>query len=365
MPRTYLIGTLVAGAVAAMLGCGDRAPSPASPSAAGTTDTAANPDGSSLKATAPTPQSPPNGHRFETPPIVLTVGNSATHFASGAALTYRFEVFNSAGARVYESSPIPGGSGGSTSHEVQAALEPEQNYTWQVRPEYLGVGGPASERRSFTSPVGGYIRGSEVYDPLINGTTVGQRFGSITFVPGVGARLESLTSFIRYHIQTLTSGEFSLLVTNMPANTEGAKTKVLSMSDGDHDMTTNRRRFTIEKRGHPPGLIAWRVITSADQIETFGPAERPFFNFQANQTYFFKATWGSGNFHLLIREGGANGGAIYNQGKPYNGVYDPRTHFAHVGAPFGRAGPPSGSVEKMIARQVWVSNRPRPSFANR
>jgi hypothetical protein len=364
MPRTYLIGTLVAGAVAAMLGCGDRAPSPASPSAAGTNDTAANPDGSNLKATAPAPQSPPNGHRFETPPIILTVGNSATHFASGVALTYRFEVFNSGGARVYESPAVPGGPGGTTSHEVQAALEPEQTYTWQVRPEYLGVGGPASERRSFTSPVGGYIRGSEVYDPLINGSTVGSRFGSVTFVPGVGAKLDTLSSFIRYHIQTLTSGEFSILATNVFANTEGAKTKVISMSDGDSDMTTNRRRFTIEKRGNPPGIIAWRVITSGDQIDTVGN-ERRFYNFQPGHTYFFKATWGNGIFNLLIREGGADGRTIYDWGKPYNGVYDPRTHFAHIGAPAGRAGEVSGSVERMIARQVWISNRPRPSFANR
>jgi hypothetical protein len=364
MPRTYLIGTLVAGAVAVMLGCGDRAPSPASPSAAGTTDTAANPDGTNLKATAPTPQSPPNGHRFDTPPIILTVGNSTTHFAAGAALTYRFEVFNSGGARVYQSPGIPGGPGGTTSHEVQGALEPEQTYTWQARPVYLGVEGPASERRSFTSPVGGYIRGSEVYDPLINGRTVGGQFGPITFVPGVGAKLETLTSFIRYHIQTLTSGEFSILATNVFANTEGGKTKVISMSDGDSDMTTNRRRFTIEKRGNPPGIIAWRVITSGDQIDTIG-GERVFYNFQPGQTYFFKATWGSGVFNLLIREGGADGRTIYNWGKPYEGVYDPRTHFAHVGAPAGRAGPNSGSVERMIARQVWISNRPRPSFANR
>jgi hypothetical protein len=226
------------------------------------------------------------------------------------------------------------------------------------------VEGPASERRSFTSPVGGYIRGSEVYDPLINGRTVGGQFGPITFVPGVGAKLETLTSFIRYHIRTLTSGEFSILATNVFANTEGGKTKVISMSDGDSDMTTNRRRFTIEKRGNPPGIIAWRVITSGDQIDTIG-GERVFYNFQPGQTYFFKATWGSGVFNLLIREGGADGRTIYNWGKPYEGVYDPRTHFAHVGAPAGRAGPNSGSVERMIARQVWISNRPRPSFANR
>ncbi len=51
-------------------------------------------------------------------------------------------------------------------------------------------------------------------------------------------------------------------------NTEGNKTKVMAMTEGDSDITTNDRRFTIEKRGNPAGAVAWRVRTSNDQIDT-------------------------------------------------------------------------------------------------
>ena len=82
------------------------------------------------------------------------------------------------------------------------------------------------------------------------------RVGPISFVPGVGVRLESFASYVKYHLQqTLTGGEFSILVTNLDYNTEGDKTKIMAMIEGDADqsVTTNDRRFTLEKRGNPPG----------------------------------------------------------------------------------------------------------------
>jgi hypothetical protein len=165
-------------------------------------------------------------------------------------------------------------------------------------------------------------------------------------------------------MQTLVGGEFSLLVTNLRTNTEGDKTKMFAMSEGDSDITTNDRRFTVEKRGNPAGAIAWRVITSNDQIDTVG-RERRIVQFSANNTYFWKATWGSGRFNLLIKNGGADGNTIYSFGKGYRGVYDPNPHRAYIGGPSGRAGADSGSVNDMIIRQVWISSRPRPSFANK
>jgi len=61
------------------------------------------------------------------------------------------------------------------------------------------------------------------------------RVGPVTFIPGVGAKLESLSSYIEYRLgSTVTGGEFSMLMTNMIFNTEGAKTKVMAMSEGDN-----------------------------------------------------------------------------------------------------------------------------------
>ena len=77
------------------------------------------------------------------------------------------------------------------------------------------------------------------------------------------------------------------------------------------------------------------------------------------------ATWVGNRFNLLIKDHGANGNTIYNFGKGYGGVYDPNPHVAFIGGPGGRAGADSGTVPGIIVRQVWLSSRPRPSFANK
>ena len=118
------------------------------------------------------------------------------------------------------------------------------------------------------------------------------------------------------------------------------------------------------RQGHasPPGVIAWRIITSDDQEDTEG-AERVSYNFQSNLVYLWKATW-SNRIDLEIKEGGATGRRIYFFGKPFQGVYDPAPHNAYVGSPVGRGGVLDATVPGMVVRQVWISARPRPDFAN-
>jgi hypothetical protein len=367
MSRSWLSVSILACTLAVVVSCGKHSSTPSSPTATSPDETGAAADGSVLKATAPAPQAPINGEKPTDPTIVLRAGNATTKFVTGVPLTYRFEIYNAAGQRVYQSPAVPQGSNGVTSHEVISGdLVEDQTYQWQVRAEYLGLAGPWSSRASFVAPnASGYIRGSEVYDPLTNGRTVGDMSGAVTLIPGLGAKLESQDARIKYALSTLQGGEFSILCTNLLENTKGGKTKLFSMAEGDADITENRRRFTIEKRGDPPGVIAWRVITSSDQIDTIG-SERVHFPFKPEQTYFWKATWGNGNFNLLIKEGGVNGATIYDWGKPYSGVYDPNPHYAWIGAPISpRSGIDSGSVDRVIIRQVWISNRPRPAFANK
>ena len=99
----------------------------------------------------------------------------------------------------------------------------------------------------------------------------------------------------------------------MPANTKGGKTKLFAMGQGYDDIVTNDRRMTVEKRGDPPGIIAWRFITHDDQVDTEGSSERLFYNFQENLTYFWQATWRSNRFNLLIKEGGADGHCVQHR----------------------------------------------------
>jgi len=353
----------VSAAVAIAVACAGKPGNPLSPTATSVLATGQAPDGSTLKATAPTPLSPIGGIRLlEEFRPALVVRNSISEY-TGIGFAYQFEVFQ-AGNRVLDSGAIGQGDG-STSWRVPSELESDKEYVWRARAVLETGVGPWSANATFLSPERreGYIVPGELYDPLINGKTVGQTSGSVTFIPGVGVRLNGFTSHIRYELpQKMTSGEFSILVTSMPTNTEGDKTKVMAMSEGGSDIITNNRRMTVEKRGDPAGVIAWRFISHLSRIDTVG-AERVKRNFDPNLSYLFRATWG-GRFNLQILEGGANGRKMYEFGKPYDGLYDPQPHWAWLGAPIGRSGVTAGTVPGMIIRQVWISTQPRPGFAN-
>ena len=269
-------------ALAVALACSKNAETPTAPSSAqpGAADAAA--DGSTLKVSAPTPQSPVNNQQIDS--LVLTATRSTPAFGSTTPLSYEFEIKNAAGATVCPSGLISGGSAATVSYSpTNCTLEFDQSHTWRVRAGVNNGRGPWSVSSTFRSNSGGYMRDNEVFDPLTNGRTVGEVFGPVTFIPGVGARLETATSYIQYRLpRTMVTGEFSLIITNVATNTEGDKTKVFAMSEGLSDIVTNDRRFTVEKRGDPEGIVAWRFISRDDQIDTEG-AEREFVDFDPSQ----------------------------------------------------------------------------------
>jgi hypothetical protein len=275
--------------------------------------------------------------------------------------SYEFEVFRGT-ERVY-SSGVTGGAGSgpdNVAHTVVTGLEFDQQYTWRVRAVMGNRVGPWSSSATFRAPAGGFIRDSGVFDPLTNGTTVGEIVGDVTFISGVGARLNGFGSHIRYRLpRTLVQGEYSLITTNVPTNTEGDKTKIMACSEGTADIVTNDRRMTVEKRGDPAGIVAWRFITRDDQVDTEG-REREFVGFDANQKYLWTATW-NGFFNVRIQAGGSTGPTIYSKGKPYAGQYDPSPMVCFAGAPVGRSGFTAASVPGMIVRNVWISSSPRPA----
>jgi hypothetical protein len=349
------------------MACSEKSPSPAAPSSAGAAvdDAGALADGSTLKVPPPQQVSPANGAALEQFETTLKVNPVAGLFAPQVTqFGYRFQLLLN--GQVVREFLNPS----STEWHV-TGLDLNLTYGWRSRAEMGQNGknfGPWSATWTLTTPdiPEGYIAGGEVYDPLWTGTTVGQPIGAVEFIPNTGAKMVGFTSNIEYVLgQTVDNGELSMLVTNVTTNTEGGKTKIMAMREGRSDITTNDRRFTIEKRGNPAGVIAWRVITSRDQIDTVGNAERVKREFDPAKWYLWTARWGDGRFNLTIREGGADGTVIYNFGKPYRGTYDPAPQLAYVGTPVGRAGANSATVPGMVAKQVWLSHRPRPDFANR
>jgi len=354
------------------VGCGDdEADSPTSPSGFATVPADAI-------LTAPTPDSPADAAQLETQRPTLTVGNGTSNVPGTLPKVYEFQVSDDP-AFTASSAPVSGarkvlvtgtgiaeGTGGRTSFTPTADLPAAPTYYWRSRFTQVGQASPWSAVRSFRTRQLGYIRPGELFDPLTDGVTVGTIHGSATFIPGVGIQLNDFTSYVAYDLpEPIVEGEFSAIVTNVVFNTEGGKTKVISMQEGTGDITTNRCRMTFEKRGDPAGVVAWRFIPCDldDEIDTEG-AERIPVNFDPSRNYLWKTEWRGNFFNASILDGGSSGTPIYSFGKPYLGTYRPNPHRAYLGSPQGRGGPLDQTVPGIILRNVWISRNPRPANLN-
>src|SRR5262245_1315831 len=192
--KVLISGSLAA--VALALACSKESPTPASPSSSSPSNTAAAADGSTLKVPAPTLVSPVNDAKLDDVPVLKVNSVNSTFGSSACALSYEFELYDANNARIAtDIQPSP-------TSTINSQLAFEARHTWRARatcqtsnPRTVG---PWSATGSFISSTGGYIRGSEVYDPLINGKTVGQIHGPVQFIPNVGVKLLSESSWITY-----------------------------------------------------------------------------------------------------------------------------------------------------------------------
>ncbi|TAK17107.1 MAG: hypothetical protein EPO35_03845 [Acidobacteria bacterium] len=356
--RFLLIASVLCG-LAVAAAC-NRAAAPTAPPTPSVAATSAS-DGSTLNVTAPVPTSPINSAQVTSAPTLVA---SAATGAGTAALQYRFELFNEAGTRVEQSSLVS-----SPSYQVTATLDFQKNYTWRVRAEYDSRVGPWSSTAKFVSPNGGYIRTGEVFDPLYNGATVGERVGTTTFVAN-GIRTDTSTSYVRYLIPgSVTAGEFSVEVSGLRPNAAGDKNKVFAMSSDGADFITDPYRVDIQYRGSagfPPNAITFRCLYgSADALDVrYEPDTttrlNSAINLDPNTVYFWKFSWGS-EVRLTVRQGSATGTILYNVGVPAtHGTYRPSPWYAYIGAPSGRSGAESASTPGAIYKNVWISSRARP-----
>ena len=289
------------------------------------------------------------------PTLRVTNGTSTTN----GSRTYEFQVAASDTFTTIAASAasIAEDAGGKTSWTVSTALQPTTRYWWRARAVEGSTSGPWSTATRFRSRVQGYVRNGELYDPLVNGETVGAP-ANVTFAES-GARFSALESLITYALpQPLTAGEFSVRVTGLTTSSTGDKTKIFSMQEGQTDITDNRFRATIEKRFN--GEISFRFI-SGDAVNGVVNADRQFLTFDPSLTYFWRFTWGNGQVRMLIAENDASGRVMFDQTKGYSAIYQPTPHFAYIGAPIPRGGADGASVPGMVVKDVWLSSSPRPA----
>jgi hypothetical protein len=186
-------------------------------------------DGSTLKASTPTPQSPINDQRLQTTDRPTLSATAAKATFGDVPLQYRFQLLSSTGALVSESPLLS-----ATNWLVNRDLDFNTKYTWRVRAEYQGSAGSWSSAASFFSAEGGFIRGSQVFDPLLDGKSVGN-VGGGTFIQGQGWRANSINDYINYDIPTLTAGTLEFDITGVESDEPGPYDigmKFYSMGDG-------------------------------------------------------------------------------------------------------------------------------------
>ncbi|MEK6630646.1 MAG: hypothetical protein AABY89_07915 [Acidobacteriota bacterium] len=366
MKKWFLFG--LAATMAIAVACGGDARTPVSPSSTAAASAGAASDGSTLKVTAPTPQSPADGTRLPDFKPTLVFGASIGKYVDAGTLTYRLRTVDAAGTEVVNVSGI---SGAARQYAFTADLAVNATYRWQVRAESGSHVGPWSNLISFITAdkpkletLKSYQTATELWDNLADGKTIGVATG-MDFTKDVGARTISNESNIRYDLlQTMNAGEFSFYVFNLNPLSTGDKTKLMSMAEGLGDITTNDYRFTVEKRGSSytkPGQVRIRVI-AGDSDEHAG---RIFDS--ASQVpplvkavwYFVRLTWGGSRvkWQVFAADGttGVIGSKVAEVNMGYGSfTYKPVPHMAYVGAPVGRAGPNDASVSNMTVKFLWI-----------
>lgn len=320
--------------------------------------------------TAPALDSPSDDEQLGTLRPTLVVRNGTS--SRTGTKTYDFQVSDSTSFTTITASKtgVAEDISGKTSVTLDADLQSATRFYWRARLVQSGSNSDWSSTGKFRTKVAGYNRAGELYDPLVGGDTVGTPSGSTSFVSGKGLKINDVNSYVMYALpQTMSSGVFEMEVEGLYVNGPEAKMKVFSMFDGTGNLTGSRYEMSAQYRGrsgNPDNCISFKAVwgSTSNIIEPdLGLRQQSVMALNAAQTYFWQGTWTSSSFRLVIRDGGPAGGVIYDRtlSAPGGGIYGPSPHYAYLGATSGRYGVDTGSWPGVTYRNVWLSDKPRPT----
>ena len=322
--------------------------------------------------TAPTPDLPADNQEVGSMRPTLRVNNASSN--GGDRRTYDFQVSDKEDFSTFVANQggIPEGGDGKTSFTPSTDLAPTTLYFWRARAAQGNSVGPWSSTSRFRTRIGGYNRPGELYDPLSQGLTVGTIVGATTFVSGEGLRLDSQTSYVRYELPaTVSSGEFSMEVKGLYAGAPSGKLKIFSMASTTGDLVGNPYELSAQYRGtngNPDNCIAFKAVWGNQSIKLepdFGTRAASVVSLDPGRWYFWQGNWSGSSFRLVVRDGGPNGGVVYDRTiSASGGQYAPNPHVAFLGATSGVFGSDTGSWAGAVFRNVWLSNKPRPASLN-
>ena len=284
----------------------------------------------------------------------LVVGN-----ATGASgLVYEFQVATDS---AFSNIIVTGGGiaegAGSTSWQVNAPLNVGSTYTWRARASGGGLVSPFSSGASF-DVAGGFILNQPqnqmlVFDPLTNGTSVGEVSGG-EFRDG-GWFTTDATSSIRYEVPTITSGyvEFDArgLRTINPTPRPLKRNLLIMWDPSAGDYTENPFRVHITKfdeRLVTRWPMRFRWIAAGQESNT----GIDLYEWDRNRTYNFRLEWGA--FPDVVSSQRAR---VLLDGREilvrnYDPIYRPSTHWIELGM-----GPRDETLEQVTYSNVRIGTR--------
>jgi hypothetical protein len=272
----------------------------------------------------------------------LVVNNSAVTGTVGT-VTYEFEVSEldtfPAGSRTSSAKGIAQGTD-STSWTPPSNLIANFKYSWHARATAANISAPTdwSKTETFVTRNTGFFDKAtpNIYDPLINGATVGTRIGG-HFVTSEGWQADSYSDGIFYDIGTCNDCTVEFDVTNF-GNGIGnpADLKWLSMSDGDAmnaGFATFRDspwKMHLEQRGDGDGTgmkLIWRNGCNGcgdsdpgDHTQINPPNKLGGPDWRDTKVFHFKFTWTPKSFSIVVSD--VVSGVQVNAKQWFSGFFD-------------------------------------------
>jgi hypothetical protein len=321
---------------------------------------------------APAVDAPGDDEQLSTLRPTLVVRNGTS--SQNGTRTYEFQVAadSSFATVALARSGVAENSSGKTSLTVDQDLQSTTRYYWRARLTQGTTSSAWSPVSRFRTKAVGYNNAGELFDPLVAGETVGAVFGTHTWVPGRGIRLETASSYVRYALPaTVATGEFSMEIEGLiPNNPVAGKPRVFSMLNGTGRLDLSKYQMNVQYRGsdgNPNNAIAFKAVWGDEDVKLEPELHERLADVRLldpSRTYFWQSTWDSLTFRLVVRENNTTGNVLYDRAKtspPGYGPYAPTPHYAYLGANEKALGGEDGTVAGIIIRNVWLSNKPRPA----
>ena len=322
--------------------------------------------------TAPALESPADDEQLDSLRPTLRIKNGTSNQPSGPR-TYEFQLSTSStfSPLAFTRSGVAENAAVSTSLTIDQDLLPTTRYYWRVRMTQGTTNSDWSPVGKFKTRLVGYNKPGALYDPLVNGETVGSIGGSgnITWVPGGGIRMNDELAYVVYELpQVLGSGEISVEVTGLHPDGPLGKPRIFSILDRLGSIASSSRySMNAQYRGaggNPNNCIAWKAIFGDNRYSLEPSTAQRFnsvYNLDPSKVYLWQGLWTSASFRLVVREGGTTGSVLYDLGvRSDTANWNPAKMYAFLGTNNGAFVQFDGTYAGMTLRNLWVGSTPRP-----